>query len=123
LERRTLPEFGRKTKTDNPVFGASGNPWDPSRTTGGSSGEAAAAVAAGLAPIALGSDAAGSIRIPSSACGVFGFLPDFGRVPAGPVRSDAFQDLLPYAEYASARSLGLSGRGAHDRGDFGTRHR
>jgi len=49
-----------------------------------------------LAPIALGSDAAGSIRIPSSACGVFGFLPDFGRVPAGPVRSDAFQDLLPY---------------------------
>jgi len=96
LGKTNTPEFGRKTKTDNPVFGASGNPWDPSRTTGGSSGGSAAAVAAGLAPIALGSDAAGSIRIPSSACGVFGFLPDFGRVPAGPVRSDAFQDLLPY---------------------------
>lgn len=96
LGKTNTPEFGRKTKTDNPVFGASGNPWDPSRTTGGSSGGSAAAVAAGLAPIALGSDAAGSIRIPSSACGVFGLLPDFGRVPAGPVRSDAFQELLPY---------------------------
>lgn len=96
LGKTNTPEFGRKTKTDNPVFGASGNPWDPSRTTGGSSGGSAAAVAAGLAPIALGSDAAGSIRIPSSACGVFGVLPDFGRVPAGPVRSDAFQETLPY---------------------------
>lgn len=96
LGKTNTPEFGRKTKTDNPVFGASGNPWDPSRTTGGSSGGSAAAVAAGLAPIALGTDAAGSIRIPSSACGVFGFLPDHGRVPAGPIRSDAFQDLLPY---------------------------
>lgn len=96
LGKTNTPEFGRKTKTDNPLFGASGNPWDPSRTTGGSSGGSAAAVAAGLAPIALGTDAAGSIRVPSSACGVFGFLPDFGRVPAGPVRSDAFQELLPY---------------------------
>ncbi|WP_280537508.1 amidase [Halopenitus sp. POP-27] len=96
LGKTNTPEFGRKTMTDNPVFGASGNPWDPSRTTGGSSGGSAAAVAAGLAPIALGSDAAGSIRIPSSACGVVGLLPDFGRVPAGPVRSDAFQEILPY---------------------------
>ena len=96
LGKTNTPEFGRKTKTDNPVFGASGNPWDPSRTTGGSSGGSAAAVAAGLAPVALGTDAAGSIRIPSSACGVFGLMPDFGRVPAGPVRSDAFQELLPY---------------------------
>lgn len=96
LGKTNTPEFGRKTMTDNPVFGASGNPWDPSRTTGGSSGGSAAAVAAGLAPIALGSDAAGSIRIPSSACGVFGLMPDFGRVPEGPVRSDAFENVLPY---------------------------
>jgi len=106
LGKTNTPEFGRKTKTDNPVFGASGNPWDPSRTTGGSSGGSAAAVAAGLAPIALGSDAAGSIRIPSSACGVFGFLPDFGRVPAGPVRST--RSKICSRTRSSARSLGLS---------------
>lgn len=96
LGKTNTPEFGRKTVTDNPVFGGSGNPWDSTRTTGGSSGGSAAAVAAGLAPIALGSDAAGSIRIPSSACGVVGLLPDFGRIPDGPVRSDAFQNILPY---------------------------
>ncbi|RAW43912.1 amidase [Halorubrum sp. 48-1-W] len=96
LGKTNTPEFGRKTVTDNPVFGASGNPWDPERTTGGSSGGSAAAVAAGLAPIALGSDAAGSIRIPSSACGVVGIVPDFGRVPFGPNHTDAFQNDLPY---------------------------
>ncbi|WP_115865682.1 amidase [Halorussus litoreus] len=96
LGKTNTPAFGRKTVTDNPVFGRTNNPWDLGRTVGGSSGGSAAAVAAGLAPLALGSDAAGSIRIPSSACGVFGLLPDVGRVPAGPTRSDAFQNLLPY---------------------------
>ncbi|QLG63415.1 amidase [Halorarum salinum] len=94
--KTNTPEFGRKTVTDNPLFGASANPWDLDRTTGGSSGGSAAAVAAGLVPLALGSDAAGSIRIPSSACGVFGLLPDFGRVPDGPDRPDAFENVLPY---------------------------
>lgn len=96
LGKTNTPEFGRKTVTDNPVFGRTNNPWNLDRTVGGSSGGSAAAVAAGLAPLALGSDAAGSIRIPSSACGVFGLLPDIGRVPAGPDRSDVFQNLLPY---------------------------
>lgn len=96
LGKTNTPEFGRKTVTDNPVFGESRNPWDTSKVTGGSSGGSAAAVAAGLAPVALGTDAAGSIRIPSSACGVVGFMPDFGRVPFGPVRADAFENELPY---------------------------
>lgn len=99
LGKTNTPEFGRKTVTDNPVFGQTNNPWDLSRTVGGSSGGSAAAVAAGLAPIALGSDAAGSVRIPSSACGVVGMVPDFGRVPVGPTRSDAFENQLPYTFY------------------------
>ena len=96
LGKTNTPEFGRKTVTDNPLFGATSNPWDLSRTTGGSSGGNAAALADGLAPIALGGDAAGSLRIPASACGVVGFVPDFGRVPLGPVRDDAHLNTQPY---------------------------
>lgn len=96
IGKTNTPEFGRKTVTDNPLFGASTNPWDRDRTTGGSSGGSAAAVAAGLVPLALGSDAAGSIRIPASACGIVGLHPDFGRVPDGPERPDAFENILPY---------------------------
>lgn len=96
LGKTNTPEFGRKTNTTNHVFGATGNPWDPARTAGGSSGGSAAAVAAGLAPLALGSDAAGSIRVPAAACGVFGLMPDFGRVPLGNARADAFVNTLPY---------------------------
>jgi len=90
LGKTNTPEFGRKPMTTNLLFGATGNPWDPTRTAGGSSGGSGAAVAAGLAPIAQGSDTAGSIRVPASACGVFGLMPDFGRVPKGPTRSDAW---------------------------------
>ncbi len=68
-------------QTSNDVFGVSRNPWDPSRTPGGSSGGAAAAVAAGFTAAELGSDIAGSIRIPASNCGVFGHKPSFGVVP------------------------------------------
>ena len=96
LGKTNTPEFGRKTVTENSVFGASTNPWDLTRITGGSSGGSAAAVAAGLAPLALGSDAAGSIRIPSSACGVYGLMPDFGRVPHGASNVDAYENSLPY---------------------------
>ncbi|WP_101297135.1 amidase [Halegenticoccus soli] len=107
LGKTNTPEFGRKTVTENAVAGTTGNPWDPTKTTGGSSGGSAAAVAAGLAPLALGSDAAGSIRIPSSACGVFGLVPDFGRVPEGPTRADAFESALPYTFRGPiARSVG-----------------
>ena len=90
LGKTNTPEFGRKPMTTNLLHGPTGNPWDPSKTAGGSSGGSAAAVAAGLAPIAQGSDTAGSIRVPASACGVYGLMPDFGRVPKGPSRSDAF---------------------------------
>ena len=90
LGKTNTPEFGRKPMTTNYLFGPTGNPWDPEKTAGGSSGGSGAAVAAGLAPLAQGSDTAGSIRVPASACGIYGLMPDFGRVPKGPNRSDAF---------------------------------
>jgi amidase len=76
--------------TTNYLFGPTGNPWDPEKTAGGSSGGSGAAVGAGLAPLAQGSDTAGSIRVPASACGIYGLMPDSGRVPKGPNRSGAF---------------------------------
>lgn len=90
LGKTNTPEFGRKPMTTNRLFGPTGNPWNPEQTAGGSSGGSGAAVAAGLAPLAQGSDTAGSIRVPASACGIYGLMPDFGRVPKGPDRSDAF---------------------------------
>ncbi|WP_328603295.1 amidase family protein [Amycolatopsis sp. NBC_00345] len=68
-------------QADNPLFGAAANPWDPAYTTGGSSGGSAGAVAAGFSVADVGSDIAGSIRIPAAACGVFGHRPSFGIVP------------------------------------------
>jgi aspartyl-tRNA(Asn)/glutamyl-tRNA(Gln) amidotransferase subunit A len=84
IGKTNTPEFGQIPFTDNQVFGPSHNPWDKSRTTGGSSGGAAAAAAAGFGPIAQGSDGAGSIRIPSCFCGIYGMKPSFGRVPNYP---------------------------------------
>ena len=84
LGKTNTPEFGFIPTTENKLFGATGNPWDPARTSGGSSGGAASAVAAGLGPIALSSDGGGSIRIPAAMCGVFGIKPTYGRVPRKP---------------------------------------
>ena len=84
LGKTNMPEFGLVGITDNLVFGKTVNPWNLKRTPGGSSGGAAAAVAAGLCPVAHGNDGGGSIRIPSSFCGVFGLKPTFGRVPIYP---------------------------------------
>ena len=84
LGKTNTSEFAHKALTDNPLFGTTRNPWDGTRTPGGSSGGAAAAVAGGLGPLALGTDGGGSVRIPAAFCGVVGFKPSFGRVPDYP---------------------------------------
>jgi aspartyl-tRNA(Asn)/glutamyl-tRNA(Gln) amidotransferase subunit A len=84
LGKTTTPEFGHKAVTESPLLGPSRNPWNLGLTPGGSSGGAAAAVAAGLGALALGTDGGGSIRIPAAFCGVYGLKPSFGRVPSGP---------------------------------------
>ena len=81
IGKTTTPEFGHKPFTDSPLFGATRNPWDLSRTAGGSSGGAAAAVATGQGPLALGTDGGGSVRLPASCCGIVGLKPTLGRVP------------------------------------------
>jgi len=84
IGKTTTPEFGWKGITDSPVTGITRNPWDLGKTPGGSSGGASAEVAAGLAPLAIGTDGGGSIRIPASFAGIFGHKPSFGRVPSYP---------------------------------------
>ena len=84
LGKTTTPEFGNSGITDSPLTGVTVNPWDTSRTTGGSSGGSVAAVAAGLGPLSVGTDAGGSIRTPSSFCGLVGLKPTFGRVAQYP---------------------------------------
>ena len=81
----TTPEFGWKGTTDSPLTGVTRNPWDLGKTPGGSSGGASAALAAGLMPLAVGTDGGGSIRIPAGFTGTFGLKPSYGRVPAYPL--------------------------------------
>lgn len=96
LGKTNTPEFGHKGTTDNPLFGVTKNPWNESLTPGGSSGGAAAAVAAKLAPIAEGSDGGGSIRIPASLTGIFGLKPTFGVVPHDEELNNLFGYQHPY---------------------------
>ena len=84
LGKTTMCEFGWKGITDSPLGGISRNPWNPERTCGGSSGGAAIAAATGMGALHIGSDGAGSIRIPAAFCGVYGFKATFGRVPTYP---------------------------------------
>jgi len=93
LGKTNTPHFGHRDMCDNLIGPPCRNPWKLDRTSGASSGGAGAAVAAGLGPLAHGSDGAGSIRIPSALCGVFGLKPSFGRVP-----------YHPNTDYWSARS-------------------
>jgi aspartyl-tRNA(Asn)/glutamyl-tRNA(Gln) amidotransferase subunit A len=82
IGKTTTPEFGNSGVTNSPLTGLTVNPWDTSRTPAGSSGGSVAAVASGLGPLSLGSDGGGSIRTPASFCGLVGFKPSFGRIPA-----------------------------------------
>jgi Asp-tRNA(Asn)/Glu-tRNA(Gln) amidotransferase A subunit family amidase len=91
LGKTNAPEFGSATFTKNLLFGVTRNPWNPARTPGGSSGGSAAAIAAGMVPIATGSDGGGSIRIPACYTGCYGIKPTFGRVPFGPF------EMLPWS--------------------------
>ena len=93
LGKTNTPHFGHRDMCDNLLGPPCRNPWKLDRTSGGSSGGAGSAIAAGLGPLAHGSDGAGSIRIPSALCGVVGFKPSFGRIP-----------YHPNADYWSARS-------------------
>jgi aspartyl-tRNA(Asn)/glutamyl-tRNA(Gln) amidotransferase subunit A len=89
--KTTTTEFGWSIASDNPHTGITRNPLDPGRTTGGSSSGAAAQLAAGWGPLAIGSDAGGSVRIPASYCGLVGFKPTHGAIPMPPV--SAFADI------------------------------
>ncbi|PZQ96799.1 MAG: amidase [Cereibacter sphaeroides] len=93
IGKTNAPEFGLGSHSFNPVYGVTGNPYDPSRSAGGSSGGAAAALAARLVPVADGSDMMGSLRNPAAFCNVYGFRPTFGLVPYDP-GGDAFLNTL-----------------------------
>lgn len=108
LGKTTTPEFGWKGVTDSPVTGITRNPWNLERTCGGSSGGAGAAVASGLGPIAQGSDGGGSIRIPSSFCGIYGLKPSYGRIAAYPASAmETFSHLGPMTRTVKDAALML----------------
>ena len=88
------PEFGQMVTTEPRLHGPTRNPWNPDHSSGGSSGGAAAAVAARIVPAAHATDGGGSIRVPASACGVFGLKPTRARTPAGPDRSEGWSGFL-----------------------------
>ncbi|HJU09249.1 MAG TPA: amidase family protein [Candidatus Binataceae bacterium] len=88
LGKTNVPEFGYSPTGHNPLFETTRNPWNISMTSGGSSAGSAAAVAAGMCPMATGSDGGGSVRIPASFCGIYGFKPSMGRIPLYPGARD-----------------------------------
>jgi aspartyl-tRNA(Asn)/glutamyl-tRNA(Gln) amidotransferase subunit A len=121
LGKTNTPEFGLSGTTENRLGEPCRNPWDPSRTSGGSSGGAAAALAAGLCAISTGTDGGGSVRIPASFCGVYGIKPSQGRIPRFPTPLPAIANQLsqpgPLSRTVAdaAMLLGvLAGRDARD---------
>ncbi|MEE1783766.1 amidase [Streptomyces sp. SP17BM10] len=103
LGRTATPEFAYSTTTEGVLYGATRNPWDPERSPGGSSGGSAAAVAAGIVPLAHATDAAGSIRVPAAANGLFGLKPTRGRISMGPDADEVFNGLAVHG--ALSRSV------------------
>jgi amidase len=103
IGKTNTPEFGLAFVTEPELFGPANNPWDLTRTTGGSSGGSAAAVAARMVPLAHASDGGGSIRVPSSCCAVFGLKPTRGRNPAGPDFGDLWRGFA--CDHAITRSV------------------
>ncbi|MFO1282719.1 MAG: amidase [Burkholderiales bacterium] len=108
LGKTAMCEFGWKGVTDSPLAGVSRNPWNPARTCGGSSGGAAIAAATGMGAIHVGSDGAGSVRIPAAFCGVFGFKATFGRVPAYPPGRLALGHTGPLTRSVTDAALALN---------------
>lgn len=103
LGKTNTPEFGIVPTTESRRLGACKNPWDLTRSPGGSSGGSAAAVAAGFVPMAHANDGGGSIRIPASCCGLFGLKPTRARTPVGPKMGDVMSGLV--CEHAVTRSV------------------
>ena len=103
LGKTNVPEFGLLPYTEPELWGPCRNPWALDRTPGGSSGGSAAAVSAGITPIAGGGDGAGSIRMPASCCGLFGLKPTRGRIPTGPHRTDPWRGAA--VEHVLTRSV------------------
>jgi amidase/6-aminohexanoate-cyclic-dimer hydrolase len=103
LGKTNVPEFAITVTTEPQLFGPCRNPWNLERTSGGSSGGAAVAVATGMVPAAHGSDGGGSIRIPASCCGLFGLKPTRGRIPAGPHMGEGWNGMS--TNHAITRSV------------------
>ena len=103
IGKTNVPEFGLMPTTEPRLYGPSRNPWNRDKTTGGSSGGSAAAVASGIVPMAHANDGGGSIRIPASCCGVFGLKPTRARNPLGPDFGDIISGLV--CEHAVCRSV------------------
>jgi aspartyl-tRNA(Asn)/glutamyl-tRNA(Gln) amidotransferase subunit A len=124
LGKTTTPEFAWKGLTESPLYGVTTNPLDPDRHAGGSSGGAAAATASGLGIVGIGTDAAGSVRIPAAFCGVVGYKPTFATIPLDPYPAAFWQ--LPHigpitrsvADAALAASV-MSGAFGADRSSLG----
>ncbi|MFM9840646.1 MAG: amidase, partial [Cyclobacteriaceae bacterium] len=103
IGKTNLSVLAMDMQSDNPIFGKTNNPWDTTKTSGGSSGGCAAALASGMTPLSFGNDLAGSIRLPAAYCGVYGFKPSFGVVSLHGIQTD------PAEKVNGLKSLAVAG--------------